>query len=65
MTAPSHQLPSPVLIEIITNDCGCGFSGYAVLSDGTTTAHTQTLYASREQAAAAVANTLDHLGGTR
>ena len=40
--------------DIITRDCAYGFSGHAVMGDGTRTAFTNCLFPTREEAEAAV-----------
>jgi len=44
----------PVVVDVVTVDCGYGFSGHAVMSDGTQQFHTSVLHPTSEQARAKV-----------
>lgn len=41
---------TPTTVDIVVNDCGYGFSAYAVHSDGTRTCHTKELKPTAEAA---------------
>jgi hypothetical protein len=43
-------LARPVVAEVVTKDCAYGFSGYALMSDGTHSFQTGRLHPSRAEA---------------
>ena len=57
---------TPTTIDIVVNDCGYGFSAYAVQSDGTRTCHTKelkpTVEAARNDVVRSLAASLPEFG---
>jgi len=56
------KLITPTITDIVVNDCGYGFSAYAVLSDGTQAFHTKELKPTAEDAKKDVASAIDRIG---
>jgi hypothetical protein len=56
---------TPTTIDIVVNDCGYGFSAYAVQSDGTRACHTKelkpTIEAARNDVVRSINTSLPHL----
>lgn len=68
MNAPQTNAPQTnaqaAVVDVVTRNCGYGFSGYAVMSDGSQAFHTTHLHPTREQAHREVVTLLRVQGGT-